>query len=142
MAVSDHHIREALARYVSGEISLVEFQEWFIPRAWEVLAEGGPAADVTSDLELLLAEFTNGQWTERDLREALKQHATVPLGGIVFVSSPAPWMITTWSQPWIEPTGFFHWFTSAAGAELGNTTVDVRGGATVETPRISVEQAA
>jgi hypothetical protein len=142
MAVTEHHIREALARYVSGEVSLVEFHEWFIPRAWEVLAEGGPAAGVASDLELLLAEFTNGQWTERDLREALKPHATVPLGGIIFVSSPASSVATTWSQPWIESTGLFRWFTSAAGAELGNTTVDVRGRAAVETPRISVEQAA
>jgi hypothetical protein len=141
MAVSEHHIREALARYVSGEVSLVEFQDWFIPRAWEVLAEGSSATDVTSELELLLAEFTNGQWTERDLREALKPHATVPLGGIVFVSSPAYSVATIWSQPWIEPTGLFHWFTSAAGAELGNTTLDVRGRATIETPRISVEQA-
>lgn len=142
MAVSEHHIREALSRYVSGEVSLVEFQEWFIPRAWEVLADGSPAAAVTSDLELLLAEFTNGQWTERDLRETLKPFATVPLGGIVFVSSPATAVATTWSQPWVEPTGLFRWFTSAAGAELGNTTVDVRGSASVETPRISVEQAA
>ena len=142
MAVSEHHMREALARYVSGEVSLVEFQEWFIPRAWDILAEGGPAADVTSDLELLLAEFTNGQWTERDLREALKPHATVPLGGIVFVTSPASSVATTWSQPWIEPSGLFRWLTSATGAELGNTTLDVRGHAAVETPRISVEQAA
>lgn len=139
MAVPEHHIREALATYVSGEIPLAEFQEWFVPRAWEALAEGGPASDLASDVELLLAEFTGGHGSEYDLREALKQHASVPLGGIVFVSSPADWVSAVVSQPWIGASGFYRWSTSAAGAELGNTTVD---GPVTKTAWIGVDQAA
>ena len=139
MAVPEHHIREALARYVSGEIPLAEFQEWFAPRAWEALAEGGPGSDLASDVELLLAEFTGGHGSEYDLREALKQHASVLPGGIAFVSSPAAWVSAVVSQPWIGTSGFYRWSTSAAGAEPGNTTVD---GPVTKTARPRVEQAA
>jgi hypothetical protein len=49
MAVPEHHIREAVARYVSAEIGRGEFQEWFIPRAWELLdSEPSPAARLAS----------------------------------------------------------------------------------------------
>jgi hypothetical protein len=124
MAVPEHHIREALAGYVSGEVPLAEFQEWFVPRAWEALAEGGSVSDLVSEVELLLAEFTGGHRSEHDLREALKPHASVHPGGIVSVSSPAVWVSTVVSQPWIGVSGFYRWSTWAAGTELGNTTVD------------------
>jgi hypothetical protein len=139
MAVPEHHIREGVASYVSGEISLAEFQEWFAPRAWEILAEDGPASDVVSDVELLLAEFSGGQGSEHALREALKEHASVAPGGIVLVSSPVDWVSAVVSQPWSGVTGFYRWSTSAAGAELGNTTVD---GPLAKTARAGVERAA
>jgi hypothetical protein len=127
MVVPEHHIREALARYVSGEIFLKELQEWFIPRAWELLTEGGPAADLAAEIELLLAEYTSGQRTEHDLREALKAHAARRVGGFVLVNAPAT----------IAPLTF-QWNTVAAGAEPGNNTVDLRSEAAA--PEVSVEQ--
>jgi len=32
----DREIREHLARYFAGEISLRQFEEWFAPRAWDI----------------------------------------------------------------------------------------------------------
>jgi len=52
-------------------MSLLDFQTWFVPRAWEILEMGTPAAAVASQVELLLAEFTNGDLAEEELREAL-----------------------------------------------------------------------
>lgn len=135
MAVPEHHIREALARYVSGDIPLAEFQDWFVPRAWEILAENAPTFGLVSDVELLLAEFTGGHGSEHDLREALKPHASVSPGGIVFVSVPADWVSAVVSEPWIGSSGFYRWSTWASGAELGNTTVDGPATRTAEVER-------
>lgn len=126
MVVPEHHIREALARYASGEIFLKELQEWFIPRAWELLTEGGPAADLAAEIELLLAEYTSGQRTEDDLREAFKPHAARRVGGFVLVNAPATFEL------------LHQWNTVAAGAEPGNSTVDLRSEAAA--PEVTVEQ--
>lgn len=114
MSVRENHIREALARYVSGEIHLVQFQEWFVPRAWEALAERSCASDLAADIELLLAEFTSGQLTEAELREALRSHASIPEGGVVFIDRTARWL--------------YRGCTAAAGAELGDSTLEFSEG--------------
>jgi hypothetical protein len=77
MAVSEHDIREAVARYVSGQTPLNDVQIWFVPRAWEVLETSAPAAAVAAAIELFLAEFSGGDLSEGDLREALTQFASV-----------------------------------------------------------------
>jgi hypothetical protein len=66
----DLEIREQLDRYLAGDQSLGEFREWFIPRCWDVL-DGGEdrLQELVYDVELRLAEFTNGQWTEAGLKE-------------------------------------------------------------------------
>ena len=147
MAVPEHHIREALSRYVSGEISLVEFQEWFIPRAWEAIDTGAPVVGLVSDIELLLAEFSNADFTESVLRQALKPHATVPSGGSVYIDQLTQWVgAAVWASPWTRPLGGMsrRWATSVAGADLGSTTVELRRHPSpLDTPRVSkVEQAA
>ena len=123
MAVPEHQMREALARYVSGEVSLIQFQEWFIPRAWEIFAENTPGTALASEIEFLLAEFTNGDWTEPQIRETLKQYAVVPLGGAVVINSVVEALQNSF---WTQPAGgiFQRWPTSALGADLGDTTID------------------
>lgn len=141
MVVPEHHIREALARYLSGEVFLKELQEWFIPRAWEVLAESGPAADLVAEIELLLAEYTSGQRSESDLREAFKVHAARRAGGLVLVVEPAAIEPTIWTQPWVPSSNtVFRWSTIAAGAEPGNSTVDVRSEPGAPHLEVSVEK--
>jgi hypothetical protein len=88
MAVPEHHIREAVARYVSGEISRQELQEWFAPVAWELLAgDPSPAADLAADIELALAEATSEGWTGHELRERLTDVAAIPQGRLVHLDS-------------------------------------------------------
>ena len=72
-----HEIRKRLASYVGGEISLRDFQEWFVPVAWGTDARGNSAAtSLVSRIELLLAEFSNGDWTEQELKHKLRSHGT------------------------------------------------------------------
>jgi hypothetical protein len=63
-------IRAQIARYLTGAITLNEFQEWFVPEAWVVEASS-PAYDLAQTIELLLAEYTSGHRTQDELREAL-----------------------------------------------------------------------
>lgn len=93
MAVPEHHIRESVARYLSDAMSLVDFQTWFVPRAWEILETESPAAPIASHIELLLAEYTNGDLSEDDLREAL-----TPFGSVAVLdaaSVPVSWYVAT-----------------------------------------------
>ena len=95
MAVPKHHIREAVARYVAGEITRQELQEWFAPRAWELLGhDPSPTADLAGEMELLFAESASEGWTENELRQRLAEVAAVPLGWMFHVESPLAISIT------------------------------------------------
>ena len=73
----EHEIREHLRRYVDGRISLREFDAWFVPATREVDRTGPPEAiDLTYEVFLRLAEYTNGDWTESELKEILRRVAS------------------------------------------------------------------
>jgi hypothetical protein len=68
----DLAIQERLAKYLSGKSSLTAFEDWFAPIAMRVERSGNPAAiDLAHEIELRLAEYTGGYWTEPALRAAL-----------------------------------------------------------------------
>lgn len=63
-----------LRQYVSHEISLDQFREWFDVETWDVIDESSPATQqVAGEIELRIAEFTNGHRTEDDLRSQLER---------------------------------------------------------------------
>ena len=65
-------IREHLAAYVEGKISLHEFENWFFRKTWDVDKAGDPALiDLVYQIKLNWAEFSNGDWTEVELRDML-----------------------------------------------------------------------
>lgn len=69
-------LRGWVVAYVSGRASLREFQEWFVPRSWMLdWAEDPDQARVAARIELLLAEWSNGHWSEDDLKDRLAQFA-------------------------------------------------------------------
>jgi len=69
----DLEIRDWLARYLNGDISLHEFEEWFVPVAWSIeQSRNADAIELAGEVELRLAEFSNGHWTEDDLRSKLE----------------------------------------------------------------------
>ena len=74
---TDLEIRDRLAQYLDGEISLRQFEDWFVPVAWNVArnANDGTVA-LVGEIELRLAEFANGHWTEPELRTKLQPLAT------------------------------------------------------------------
>ena len=69
----DFNIREQLAEYLAGEISLREFEDWFFPETWDInLVDNIALLNLVYGIKLRLAEFSNGDWTEDELRSYLR----------------------------------------------------------------------
>jgi hypothetical protein len=65
----DLEIRDWLARYLAGDISLRAFRDWFMPATWNVHQTGNvEAIDLTGEIGLRIAELTSGHRTELDVR--------------------------------------------------------------------------
>lgn len=65
-------IRHHLTRYLAGNLSLNELQDWLINATWNMEATASPAAvQFAYSLELTLAEFSSGFLTPGQLRSDL-----------------------------------------------------------------------
>jgi hypothetical protein len=69
----DYRIRERLATYLASEISLSEFEDWFFPETWDVdQIDNLDLLNLVYGIKLRLAEFSNKDWTETELRSRLR----------------------------------------------------------------------
>jgi hypothetical protein len=69
----DTEIREHLAKFLSSQLTLHEFEEWFVPATWDVYHSGNlDTIRLASEIELNLAEFASGHLSEDELRDALR----------------------------------------------------------------------
>ena len=65
-------IEARLERYLRREDSLADFEAWLVPETWDISPQSDRAAqDFATAITLRIAEFTNGDWTEGQLREEL-----------------------------------------------------------------------
>ena len=66
-------IRDRLTAYLADEISLHDFEDWFFPKTWSIDKLSEPALlDLVYQIKLDWAEFTNGDWSEEELRSMLQ----------------------------------------------------------------------
>lgn len=69
----DVAVRQHLAAYLGSEIDLPAFKQWFVAHTWDVEREGNRSdIALVHDLQLRLIEFSNGDWTEDELRTLLR----------------------------------------------------------------------
>ena len=69
----DAAIREHLYRYLTDEIELHVFEDWFIGVAWERTGTAdAPLTELIGSIELALAEYSSGHATILELREDLQ----------------------------------------------------------------------
>ena len=69
----DFNIRERLAEYLADEISLRDFENWFFPETWDIdRLDDLALTNLVYGIKLRLAEFSNGDWTETELRSRLR----------------------------------------------------------------------
>ena len=79
----DAEIRDRVGQYLAGEQSLHEFLEWFIPVSADIdQSDDRRAEDLAGEILLRWAEFTNGDWTEAELKAQLER--------LVGADSPRP----------------------------------------------------
>jgi len=65
---SEFELRQELARYLKGQCTLQDFEDWFVPRSWNFSQDSNPSLQkLVSQIELSIAEFSNGDWTEKEL---------------------------------------------------------------------------
>ena len=77
----DYTVRERLAAYLADEISLSEFEDWFFPETWDIdQTDNLDLLNLVYSIKLRLAEFSNGDWTEAELRSRLCPF--IELGGL------------------------------------------------------------
>jgi len=70
-------ICEKLQRFVSSNITLAEFNHWFTPRTWDTRKmEDENLENLANEIELRIAEYSNGDWTKKELKEILKPLVT------------------------------------------------------------------
>ena len=62
-----------LARYLDNASTLEEFRDWFDDETWGLAAEpDSPVRRMAGEIELRIAEFTNGHLAEAELRGQLE----------------------------------------------------------------------
>ena len=67
---SEFELRQELARYLKGQCKLKDFEDWFVPRSWDFNRNTNPSLQkLVSQIELSIAEFSNGDWSEVELRQ-------------------------------------------------------------------------
>lgn len=75
----EHEVRNHLKQYISGDITLEEFDDWFGQVAWNVYQiDDTSAAALVADIEHLLSEFTAGYWTEDELLQEFRRLLLAP----------------------------------------------------------------
>lgn len=107
----EHKIREAARQYIAGLVSLRQFQEWFASQTWNVdpVAEAGDLRQLVNEIDLLLAEFSSGHWTEQELKDKLCEYRRVmqpmkDLSGILWskVQAPHVYVVTNGARGYQE----------------------------------------
>lgn len=72
-------IRRHLERYLAGNLTLNELQDWLVRATWDMEATASPdAMNLAHDIELVLAELSSGFLTPDELRADLQEIAQRP----------------------------------------------------------------
>lgn len=72
-------IRDHLAQFVDGKISLHQFEDWFVPATWNIRQQDDPEAEtLADDIELRISEHSDGVLNERELVGELTRFARPP----------------------------------------------------------------
>jgi len=68
-----------LLEWIEGDVSLDEFEDWFVPATWNIHRASDPEAeDLTDEIELSLAEYSGGHLTIEELKAELAKLVHIP----------------------------------------------------------------
>jgi hypothetical protein len=89
--IEEKDLRARLAAYLQNRLSLDQFEDWLVDTSWNMHRDSAPAVQaLVSSIELLLAEYSNGDRTYDELGRELVALAstvetsiTIPIVGAV-----------------------------------------------------------
>ena len=82
MTTAEREVRRRATDYVEGRATLADFALWLAALAWELDNTGdADLRDLVNSLELRIAEFTSGDWSEAELGSLIR----VPLSASTVV---------------------------------------------------------
>lgn len=61
-----------VARYLAGDVDLRDLDRWLVPHTWEIERWAPENADLARTIQLLIEEFSHGDWTEEELKSHLR----------------------------------------------------------------------
>jgi hypothetical protein len=75
-------VRHWIGRYLKQEISVDDLMAWLGPVAWNLPETVDEATrQLVDDVVLQWAEFTNGDWTDDEFRQALSNMTAIAMSG-------------------------------------------------------------
>ncbi|HLA10042.1 MAG TPA: hypothetical protein VJ023_05445 [Pyrinomonadaceae bacterium] len=73
--IKENEIRAELVKYLAGEQSLDQFEDWFVQHSWNMHKDSSLSAQrLSSAIELRLAEHSSGHLSEEELRDQLRPY--------------------------------------------------------------------
>lgn len=70
--ITEPEIRSQLARFLGNEMSLDQFEDWFVQQSWDAhLNSDESAQKLVYAVELRLAEHSSGHLSQQELRREL-----------------------------------------------------------------------
>lgn len=67
----ESEILSKICKVIDGVITTEQFLDWFVPKTWEIPKEEKQATKLVYTIKLRFAEYSNGHWTWKELRERL-----------------------------------------------------------------------
>ena len=72
VSVLERQIREQVAEYIAGELSLAQLKDWIMPVLWETDRDADPTAyALAAEINARLIEYSNGDWLDSEVRDLL-----------------------------------------------------------------------
>jgi hypothetical protein len=97
--IAENQIRERVARYLVGEISLDELEDWLVERSWNMHRDSDEAAQkLAAAIELRLAEHSSGHLSDDGLRKELLRTSLgcTWIGHLRLPSPPRATLLSRW----------------------------------------------
>jgi len=81
-----------IIQYLNGEISVTQFEDWFLPNFGQIInLPDCPPRDLAGDIQLALAEMSNGDRTEAEMKGLIRD--LIESSDIV-ICEPAPYSVS------------------------------------------------
>ena len=90
MTTIERELRHRAADYVSGRSTLSELEIWLGPVAWSLDETADKHfRELVNALELRIAEYTSGAWSDEQIRELIENIAVPPSASLEYRLRPA-----------------------------------------------------